>query len=274
MSLGDSGSNKQTTTTSTAMSPEQKALYAAAMPFVSSYTAGGGAPMAPTTSVTPTNATQQAGYTSALGGAGAQQGIADSSAGAQNFLTSGAALSPATNPALRDTIAYAIEPATKALTETMLPSIRGEAVTTGNFGSSRQGIAESSALSDAYRQMLGTGASISTAGYNSGLDAMTQALKTTGVTQGAQTAPAGTISAVGEAQQNQSQAELDAANQAATYNAQQPLVTAQQLLGLLGMTPGGTATATTKTPGADPLSQALGIGMAGGGILTSMLPFF
>lgn len=265
---------KQTTTTSTEMSDEQKKLYASAQPFINSYVSQGGAPQAPTNTVAGTNATQQAGQTAALGAVGTQAGIANSSAGAQNFLTSGAALSPATNPALRDTIAYAIEPGTKALTEQMLPAIRQEAVTTGNFGSSRQGLAEASALEDAYRAALGTGASISTAGYNSGLGAMTDALKTTGLTQAAQTAPAGTISAVGEAQQQQSQRELDAANQAAMYNAQRPLVTAQQILGLLGMTPGGTATSTQQLPKTDPLSQALGIGAAGGALLPMMIPFF
>lgn len=264
---------KQTTTTTTQMSPEQKKLYSSAQPFINSYVGQGGAPAAPENTVVGTNATQQAGYNAALAGAGTQAGIANSSAGAQNFLTSGAALSPATNPALRDTIAYAIEPGTKALTEQMLPAIRGEAVTTGNFGSSRQGIAEASALEDAYRAALGTGASISTAGYNSGLGAMTDALKTTGLTQAAQTAPAGTISAVGEAQQQQAQTELNAKNQADMYNQQRPLVTAQQILGLLGMTPGGSATATTQLPQADPLSQALGIGAAGGALLPMMIPF-
>lgn len=263
------GSNKSSTTTTTAMSPQQAALFASAKPFISSYTAGGGAPMASAQTVAPLNATQLAGQQAALGAAGTQAGIGASSAGAQNFLTSGAALSPATNPALRDTIAYAIEPGIAALTGSMLPAIRGEAVTTGNFGSSRQGIAEQGAISDALRQALGTAATISTSGYNTGLGAMTDALKTTGLTQSAQTAPAATISAVGEAQQAQSQAELDAANYAAQYNAMQPLITAQQLLGLLGMTPGGSATATSKTPGPDPLSQALGIGL---GVLP-MIPF-
>lgn len=265
---------KQTTTTETQMSPEQKKLYQSAQPFITDYVKQGGAPAAPTNTVAGTNATQQQGYASALGGAQAQQEVANNAGGAYGFLTSGDALSPATNPALRDTIAYAIEPGTKALTEQMLPAIRQEAVTTGNFGSSRQALAESSALEDAYRAALGTGASISTAGYNAGLGAMTDALKTTGVTQAAQTAPAGTISAVGEAQQQQSQAELNAKNQADMYNQQRDLVTAQQILGLLGMTPGGSATSTTKLPQADPLSQALGLAAAGGGIATSMIPFF
>lgn len=260
---------KQTTTTSTEMSPEQKALYASAQPFINQYVSQGGAPAAPTNTVAGTNPTQQAGYASALGGAQAQQEIANNAGGAYGFLTSGAALSPATNPALRDTISYAIEPGIKALTQDMLPAIRGEAVTTGNFGSNRQGIAEASALSDALRQALGTAASISTHGYDTGLGAMTDALKTTGVAQGAQTAPAGTISAVGEAQQQQSQAELDAKNAADMYNQQRSLVSAQQILGLLGMTPGGSATSSTTLPQADPLSQALGLGL---GTASTLLP--
>ena len=260
---------EQKTTTTTEMSPEQRKLYQSAQPFINQYVSQGGAPAAPTNMVAGTNATQQAGYASALGGAQAQQGVANNAADAYGFLTSGAALSPASNPALRDTISYAIEPGIKALTQDMLPAIRQEAVTTGNFGSSRQGIAESSALSDALRQAMGTAASISTHGYDTGLGAMSDALKTTGVTQGAQTAPAGTISAVGEAQQQQTQAELDAKNQADMYNQQRQLISAQQILGLLGMTPGGSATSSTSLPQADPMSQFLGAGL---GIGSQLLP--
>ena len=100
--------------------------------------------------------------------------FADPKAGTGNFLTDGSALNPSTNPALQAAITAATRPMTEALTEDILPAIRGEAVTTGNFGSSRQGIAEGLAAGRTQRQIGDTAAGIANEGYKSGLDAMTK----------------------------------------------------------------------------------------------------
>ncbi len=99
----------------------------------------------------------------------------DPKAATGNFLTSGAAMNPATNPFLKSSIDAATRPMLDRLREDILPSIRGEAVTSGNFGSSRQGIAEGLAASRANRDMADIAAGMSNENYGRGLDAMGKA---------------------------------------------------------------------------------------------------
>jgi hypothetical protein len=99
----------------------------------------------------------------------------DPKAATGNFLTSGAALNPETNPFLKSSIKAATRPMVDTLLEDMLPSIRGEAATSGNFGSSRQGIAEGLAIGRTNRNIGDVAASMANENYGRGLDAMSKA---------------------------------------------------------------------------------------------------
>lgn len=253
--------------------PGSQQLTDLALPFAQKF-AENPIPATPTNQIVPFNATQQAGMTSALGGAGAQGGVASDAANASNFFLSGAAMDPTNNAALRETINYANAPIQDNLLEQVLPQIRGEANQVGQLGGSRQGILEAAALRDAGRTMTGNAATIANQAYQSGMDARVKALGLAPSTSAVQTQPASTISAVGEAQQQQAQAELDAANAATQRDAIAPLTMAQALMGLSNAVPGGET--ATHTPAPKPPSdweKALGIASMGGGVALSAIPF-
>lgn len=90
----------------------------------------------------------------------------------------GDVLYPETNPALRQTINAAIRPITESYTDTggVMSQIRDGAVNAGQFGSSRQGIAEGIAAGR-YADAVGdTSAKIATEGYGKGLDTFSRTL--------------------------------------------------------------------------------------------------
>jgi len=186
----------------------------------------------------------------AIGAAGPQRDILRSAGGASTFLTSGAALDPSTNPALAGTIRAATRPIYSGLTEEALPAIRSEAVGGGaNYGGSRQGIAEGLAIGKTQQAAEDAASKISFGGYQSGLDAMKAALGLAPATAGAQTIPAGTVGAVGDVRQGQTQAELAANNAAFNFDQWLPYLIGTSLAGIVPGLPGGAVQATGATQG-------------------------
>jgi hypothetical protein len=87
-------------------------------------------------------------------------------------------LYPETNPALRQTINASIRPITESYTDTggVMSQIRDGAVNAGQFGGSRQGIAEGIAAGR-YADAVGdTASKIATDGYGKGLDTFSRTL--------------------------------------------------------------------------------------------------
>lgn len=87
-------------------------------------------------------------------------------------------LYPQTNPALQQTINAAIRPITESYTDTggVMSKIRDAAQGAGQFGSSRQGVAEGIAAGR-YADAVGdTSAKIATEGYGKGLDTFSRTL--------------------------------------------------------------------------------------------------
>jgi len=209
---------------------------------------------------------------------------------AQNFLLSGAALSPESNPYLAATADAAVVPLEEKLMERILPSIRGEAINAGGVGSSRQGIAEGNAIEAFNRDALLARAGIYSGGYGQGLNAMVDTLgKTLGAgTSGTQAAleagakslfaipdlanfalrPSEITQDVGGTRRAMEQAIL--AEQADRYVNDQliPFLMAQDIAGLAMGWPGGSVTSTSPTPGIDPFTALVG----GGSTIAALWP--
>lgn len=223
----------------------------------------------------------------------------DPNAGATDFLLN-KVLYPETNPALEATINAATRPITDQLLEEALPAVRSGAYTTGNFGSSRQGIAEGLATGRAARAVGDTAAGVANQGYQAGLGALSSAygnllnastsaygtrqnalsdlysnnvnaqLNALGLTpqvQGAQLSGALTTSGVGDVQQAQLQKQRDEATYRKLYAQLAPLHSAESLLALSGAVPGGSTTVTG--PGAQ--GTTVGQGVLGGASLGAAL---
>lgn len=244
------------------LTPEQQKLIDLAMPSFTKYAANppkayGGPTVA---GFTPT---QVQGQQQVLSGVPAQQQVASNALKTSNFL-SGDVLSPDSNPALRQYMETAAQPVWDQLTRQALPAIRGEAVTSGQYGGSRQGIAEGIATGDAARAVANSNADIANHGYQAGLDALTKGLSLTGSTQQAQVQPGVSTSAVGEQQRSLNQALLDEAANKYYYNQQAPFTTGSQLASIAASLPGGsvstqgtTASAGTSATQGQTLADAL-----------------
>lgn len=261
---------KPTTTTTTAqMSPEQQQLWNLALPGIQQFAANVPKRYQGDT-VANFDPSQTAGQEMALKAAGAQQGIADSSAGALNKVFTDL-WSPDT-PEVQATIAASTRPITQNLMETVLPGLRSEAVGSGNFGSSRQGIAEGLASGRASQAIGDTASKITTDLYKTNVDATLKALGLTPTIQQAQLAPGITTSGVGDVRQAQAQKELDA--QIAGFNFDQfaPFLQSKELLSLIQGIPGGTSTAVGTGPSTNPVLQGLGGAATGASLGSALFP--
>lgn len=256
-----------------------------------------------------TAAALQGGATPAIGGAGTLLGAGSAgsaglgellsgysaSQGGRDFLRSGALLNPATNPVLGAQTSAAIQPLTKQLTESVLPGIKSNFVGNNMFGSSRQGIAEGSAIDSWLRQAGDVSTNLQANNFNQGLGAMLSSLNSgesaasAGVGQGlgagssgvnslfnsaiqsltaspslAQLAflPGMTMEGVGAMDQSMDQARLT--EQANRFSTEQmlPFLQAMDVANLAFGIGGGSATTSAQQNAAfNPLSTGLGMMM-------------
>lgn len=275
---GTSTADSKTTTQN--LTPEQQKLaglaggqyeqFAASNP-----TAPGGA------SVSPFDPLQTQGQNTVLGAVGNAGDIVGGAGTANKFLTSGAALDPATNPSLKAWQDAAVRPIFDNLNETTLPQLSADASTgaggiSANLGGSRQGIAEGLATKGAYNAAGATEANIGNAGYGAGLNAMLTATGQAPGTAAAQTIPGTIQSTVGDVRQGQAQQVLTADTAAQQFQQYLPALKAMLLTqGAAGL-PGGSTTSTgTSNTSANPISQLIGGASAAGGLaggLSDLLP--
>ncbi len=108
----------------------------------------------------------------ALGAAQGMSPFINQAQQSNQFLMNPNMLDPSSNPFLAQTAQAASRPIMQALTEQILPNIRGGAVGAGQFGGSRQGIAEGIAARGALQQIGDTSANIYSQAYGQGLNAM------------------------------------------------------------------------------------------------------
>lgn len=249
-STGGTSTTSGTGTTTAQLSPEQQQALGLAMPWMQQFgTTGLSSSAVP--QVAGFTPSQMQGQTMALNAAGGQAPIVESAGQGSQFLTSGAALSPSSNPALQESINAAVLPIQQNLTESTLPAIREAATGVGQIGSSREGIAEGLATRGAEQAEGAVSADLANKNYQAGLSAMVNALTSAPTVAGAQTMPASTTSAVGDVQQQQQQKELDYQAAVNAFNQMSPEVVASLLGSFASGIPGGgvTTTGTGTTTG-------------------------
>lgn len=269
--MSSGGSTPQTQSTTYQLSPEQRQLMDLAMPGVTNFAASVPKRYQGST-IAGFDPLQVAGQEGAVGSAGVQTDLARSGANTSNFWMSDAPWQPQNNPALQGSIDAATRPITQALTEQALPAIRDSAEKTGNFGSSRQGIAEGLATGRASQAIGDATSKIVNDNYSTNVDAQLKALGLLPQTAGAQTTGDLTTSAVGDTRQALAQALLG--EQVGNFNYDQlaPFLQSKEILSLLSGLPGGTTTSTASTPQRNTLTSALGGAASGAAVGSALFP--
>lgn len=254
MSFG--GSKNNTTTTTVELPKETKELIGLAMPGLRSYAKN--PPTLPDRSAIAGFAPEQEiGQGMALDAASSQAGIGRNAANATDFLLN-RALYPSTNPALQGTIDAAVRPLYENLTSQILPNIRGEAALRGQYGGSRQGVAEGIAARSTQQAAKDAASQIATEGYQSGLEGMYRGLALSPTVSDLQVAPAVTVSGVGDVRQGMAQNLLNEEYFRDMYGKNLPLYTAQELAAIGSGLPGGSTSVTAPQASGNPFSGALG----------------
>lgn len=270
-------SDQPTQTTTPIISPQQQEVIDLAMPGIRSFAANvpqryQGEQVA---GFNPTQQTAQNMITT--GAVPAQQDLARSGQAVSDFYTGGNIWDPSVNPNLQGAVNAAVRPITQNLTENQLPALRGEAVNTGNFGSSRQGIAEGLASGRASQAIGDTASKLVQNEYETNVNAQLKALGLLPQTQAAQATPGATEGAVGDIQQQLEQQRINEAVSNFNFDQYAPFLQSQEIMSLLGSMPQGGVTSTGNVPKPNPFLQALGgagtgaaIGSAGGPIGTGV----
>lgn len=263
----------QTQTVTSTPSPQATELLDLAMPYLRQFAAS--PPKLPAgSSVAGFDPAQVQGQNMALTAAGGQQDVVGGAASANQRLTSGELMDPTSNPALRSTIDAATQPIRDQLLQETLPNIRSGAAVSGNYGSTRQGIAEGLASGKASQAIGNTAANIATHGYDTGLDALVKGVGLAPTSASGLTIPALTTSGVGDVRQALQQAILGENYNRDLYGQLSPLLVGQQLAGIAAGVPGGSSTATgaASTARPNPLTQGLGGALAGAQLGSMLLP--
>jgi hypothetical protein len=250
------------------LSPEQQQLMGLAMPGVTKFAASVPQRYQGST-IAGFDPSQVAGQEGALGSAGVQTGLARGGADTSNYWMSPDALDITKNPGLAGNIDAATRPITQALTEQALPAIRDSAEKSGNFGSSRQGIAEGLASGRASQAIGDATSGIVSKAYDTNVNAQLKALGLLPSTVGTQTTGDLTTSNVGDVRQGMTQALLGQDVSNFNYDQLAPYLQSKDIMSLLTGLPGGTTQTTSTGPQKNPLTAALG-GAAAGASLGSM----
>lgn len=262
------GSQPQTQTTTQVLSPEQRQLMSLAMPGVTEFAAKVPERYQGST-IAGFDPSQTAGQEGALGSAGVQTGLARGGAGTSGYWMSPDALDITKQPGLQGNIEAATRPITQALTEQALPAIRSSAEQTGNFGSSRQGIAEGLASGRASQAIGDATSGIVSKAYDTNVDAQLKALGLLPSTIGTQTTGDITTSNVGDVRQGMAQSLLGERVGNFSYDQLAPFLQSKEIMSLLTGLPGGSTTSTASAPQKNMLTSSLG-GAASGASLGSM----
>ena len=296
-----SSSQPATTTTQNVLAPEQRQLLGMAMPHLQNFANQPLTQPNAAQSIVPFNANQIGGQNAALASTMAQNDILRSAGMGNQFLTSGDALNPNTNPGLQGTIDAATRPIMESWTDTILPTIRGQAafgqggMPSANYGGSRQGVAEGIAGRGVANAIGDATSKIAFQGYNTGLDAMLKGIGLAPGTATAQTIPGLTQSGVGDVQANLAQRQLTADTAAAMFPQWADYIKGSALLGGVSAIPQAGAISTGPQPNQPGVGSALtgaaggamagaslgsvvpgigtGVGALGGAALGGLLPF-
>lgn len=239
----------QTVTQQTQMSPEQQSLLGSALPIIKNrLTSGIQTPkQAGMQTLAPLSSAQLQGNQLLQDTAQGQVGTTESLGRALNFgLDPNAVFQQ--NPALRGAIDAAQRPVIENFTSAVLPNIRSGASNAGQYGSSRQGIAEGIASRGLQHELGDISSTITNNAFDTSMDTFGRTLAAAPRALSAQTLPAQFLSQAGAEQQQQEQIGLD--QNAQDFWTQQllPFQLAQSVAGTAFGLP-GTNVATTQGPG-------------------------
>lgn len=160
------------------------------------------------------------------------------------------------NPYLYQAAMGATRPIVDQLTEQILPNIRSGAINTGQYGGSRQALAEGTAIGKATQAMGDMTSGMYSNAYQSGLGTLTNALNMAPQQMQTWQSPYTTLNTLGGQYQADQQKQIDAATKRWDYNQQLPY---QQLSDWMNILNGGAnlgGTSTTKQSGGG--SDAMG----------------
>lgn len=251
------GGGETKSTTEYTMSPEQRQMYALALPFMKQF---GKTPLklpegSGVQGFDPLQEqAQQMAVTSAMGG---QSDLAKQGMQASNFMM-GDVLSPESNPYLAKYMKAATDPIAENLTQNLLPNIRADATKTGQFGGTGRALAEGDAWRQSAKQIGDTSSQIASQGYGQGLQAMQSAVSNLPQTMAAQLMPASTVAAVGEQKQQLAQTILNEIRNRFMQEQTLPYMQGSMIMNALQAIPGGTSVTTGQGGQSSPFSQILG----------------
>jgi len=271
MSLGG-GSNNQSTTNTIAQPPAFQVPYIERMLGEAMAQYESPAPQYyPGNTLAPVNQLQQqalAGMTDYAGGAA--QGLFNNMYNAQNFQLN-QAVDPLSNPFFHSTAQAMIRPATQALTQQVLPQINQGSVVSGNYGGSRQGVAQGSAINNWQQNVLDTLSNFGTNAYNKGLDIQSRAIAMAPQTRQAGLFPSQVYSSAGDWLRQQEQGGIDAEIARWNYEQNLPAQKLNQFASLVGNPLGTQTTQQADVSRSNPYLAAGG-GALTGYALSRMLP--
>ena len=253
------GGGGQTSTTSTVqkLSPEQQRLINLVIPTAEEFIKSP-PELFPGSAIQPFDPLQvqaQEDLLALAGPGGALPGLAGQAGTGLEFLL-GPVLFPESNPALAAATEAAVRPLSQQFENVTLPGIRGEAITAGGFGGSRQGIAEGLAAQGLTQATGDVIASIQANAFQQSLDAMVKALFASPSIAQLQTLPTAATGAVGAQRQQFEQSLLSEEAQRFISEQLLPFATAQDVAALAFGIPGGSVTSTSQ----------FGAGGGGGGL--------
>lgn len=254
------------------LSPEQQEMMQLALPGVRKFAASVPQRYQAGSTVAGFDPSQMAGQEQALNAAGTVGSLAQGGAGTTGYWLSPSALDVNNNPAISGVIDAATRPVYEGLTRNALPAIRSGSAQTGNFGGSRQGIAEGLAIQGAGATAGDISSRIASDAYGQNVKAQLAALGLLPQTQQAQLAEATTTSGVGDVRQGMAQRLLDEQVGNFNYDQYAPFLQSKEIMSLLQGTPGGSTVSTGSVPEKNKAMGALGGAAAGASLGTAIMP--
>lgn len=176
------------------------------------------------------------------------------------------------NPYLASYTNAAIRPITQQFTESVLPNIRGEAMASGGFGGTRQGVSEGLA-SDRFGRAIGeTTSNIYNNAYNQGMSQFSRAIDQAPGALAAGSLPSMMQMQSGELIDQRNQAVIDSDVNRWNYEQQLPENKLRDYLAMIQGNYGGTTTGSSETGTSSPGVGAVGGALAGAKMGSSVSP--
>lgn len=164
---------------------------------------------------------------------------------------------PDSNPYLSGAARSATDPLYDRLMKEVLPTVRGEAITSGMFGGSGQGLAEAAAIKDTQKQAADTMGGMYAGAYEGGQNRLLQMLGMSDQISKGILAPASVADMVGQQRQRMAQARLQEQYMRDIYKQMAPFLSSREAIAAIMQ--GGTGSKTVnEQPGPDLFSQIFG----------------